>query len=425
MTIEHDVIHGSAAHQRPRLTPYTMQCPNCGNANLESFYRVSQVPVHSVLLMPDREAAVNYPRGEIELGYCQACGFVTNRRFDPSVHEYSTRYEETQGFSGTFNAFARMLAQQLIDRYQLRGKTILEIGCGKGEFLNLLCELGDNRGIGIDPAYVPQRGDARLAGQVEFIQDFYSEKYADLTADFICCRHTLEHIAPTYEFLAQLRHTLGDRQSLVFFELPDMMRVLREGAFWDIYYEHCSYFTTGSLARLFRATGFEVLDLELAYDGQYILLTARPVNRLTTPTLAGEDDLAEVDAAVAVFPQVVAHAQRYWRSVVDETVERGERVVVWGSGSKGVALLTTLGLGDEIAGVVDINPYRQGKFMPGTGHPIIAPEQLREIAPQHVLVMNPIYCREIQRDLERLEITAQLHPVGPAMRPPQPVSELT
>jgi len=423
MTIEHETL--SSVKDRPQhTTPRIMHCPNCGNPGLKSFYQVNQVPVHSVLLMPDREAAVNYRRGDIELGYCLSCGFVTNRRFDPSVHEYSTRYEETQGFSGTFNTFARTLAQQLIDRYRLHGKTILEIGCGKGEFLNLLCELGGNRGIGIDPAYVPQRGDARLAGQVEFIQDFYSAKYADLTADFICCRHTLEHIGPTYEFLAQLRHTLGDRQSLVFFELPDMMRVLREGAFWDIYYEHCSYFTTGSLARLFRATGFDVLDLELAYEGQYLLITARPVNRPTTPTLVLEDDLEEVEAAVAIFPQVVSYTQRYWRSVVDEIVQRGERVVIWGSGSKGVALLTTLGLEDQIAGVVDINPYRQGKFMPGTGHQIISPEQLREIAPQHVLVMNPVYCREIQRDLDRLGIEAQLHPVGPAVWPPQPASEL-
>ena len=77
------------------------------------------------------------------------------------------------------------------------------------------------------------------------------------------------------------------------FELPDVRRVLDEVAFWDVYYEHCSYFSAGSLARLFRATGFEVLDLALDYDDQYLLLEARPsaVRRRPARRCRLEDDL--------------------------------------------------------------------------------------------------------------------------------------
>jgi hypothetical protein len=118
---------------------------------MEIFYELERVPVHSVLLLPTREEAITYPRGDIRLGFCRACGFISNTAFDPSLHEYSERYEETQGYSPTFNAFARRLAEHLIERYDLHGKDIIEIGCGKGEFITLLCDLGGNRGIGIDP----------------------------------------------------------------------------------------------------------------------------------------------------------------------------------------------------------------------------------------------------------------------------------
>ena len=82
---------------------------------------------------------------------------MSNTAYDASLQEYCSNCEESQGFSPTFNAFAKKLAQTWIDRYQIRNKTILEIGCGKGEFLVLMCDLGDNRGIGIDPSYQPHR----------------------------------------------------------------------------------------------------------------------------------------------------------------------------------------------------------------------------------------------------------------------------
>src|SRR6266480_4289114 len=110
-------------------------CPNCLTGNMEVFHKVHQVPVHSVLLMRTPEVAMNYPKRDMALGFCADCGFISNTLFDPSVHEYSTQYEETQSFSGTFRSFHSKLAANLIAKYDLHGKTIVEIGCGKGDFL--------------------------------------------------------------------------------------------------------------------------------------------------------------------------------------------------------------------------------------------------------------------------------------------------
>ena len=265
--------------QQPIPAGDAMLCPNCQISHMDPFYSVEQIPVHSCLLMQSREEALNFPRADLTLGFCPACGFIGNTRYDAGYRSYSARYEETQGYSNCFNSFLENLARKLVDHYELRHKTILEIGCGKGEFLARLCELGDNRGIGVDPGCIPNRILSPAASRIEVIRDYYNDKYAHLPADVVCCRHTLEHIDSTLDFLRMLRRSLGSRtDTLVFFEVPDMLRILKEGAFWDIYYEHCSYFSLGSLGRLFRKAGFNLLDLELDYNDQYILLIAQPIS---------------------------------------------------------------------------------------------------------------------------------------------------
>ncbi len=387
-------------------------CPSCGTPGMDVFYEVNQVPVHSVLLMNTREEALGYTKRDIALALCHVCGFISNIAFDASVHEYSAKYEETQGFSGTFNKFHRTLAQNLIDRHNLRNKDIIEIGCGKGEFLSMICELGNNRGVGFDPAYIPERNNSAAKDKITFITDFYSEKYTSYHADAVICKMTLEHIPDTEAFIKTVRRSIGDRfDTLVFFQIPDVTRVLKDIGFWDIYYEHCSYFSPGSLGRLFRKCGFDVLALGTEYDGQYLMIEAKPSKGTPTSPLPEENDLKSIHDDVENFSKNIGPTLERWRSILDDVRREGKKAVIWGGGSKGVAFLTTLHIENEIAYAVDINPYKHGTFMAGTGQEIVGPEFLKTYQPDVVIVMNPIYCDEIQKDLDKLGVKARLLPV--------------
>lgn len=379
-------------------------CRSCGARDLQRFYEVSGVPVNSCMLVGDREAAVAFPTGDLRLSFCPACGFIQNDAFDPAMTTYSVGYEETQAFSPHFRAFAEQLAADLVERHDLRDRDILEIGCGKAEFLLTLCALGGNRGIGIDPGVDPRRIPPDAG--VSVIADFYSPAYTHLDADFVCCRHTLEHIAPVADFVDLVATSTACRRGApVFFEVPDVRRVLREGAFWDLYYEHCSYFTLRSLARLFQDHGYAVTRLQTAFAAQYLLLDAVLDSGPQPPI---EDDLADVARDVDHFATIVRQAQAEWAGRVERFAHDGKRVVLWGSGSKAVAFLTTLDIRDHITDVVDINPYKQGKYLAGTGQRIIAPAQLTLDPPDAVVVVNPVYRSEIERDLTRLGIEAQV-----------------
>jgi SAM-dependent methyltransferase len=386
-------------------------CPSCASDDLRVFHRAKGVPVNSCLSLETREEALAFPRGDISLAFCQSCGFIFNAAFDESLLEYSERYDPTQAFSGTFNRWHLKLAESLVEQYGLRGKRIIEIGCGKGEFLTMLCELGANSGIGFDPAVDPERTRAPKEGDAKFVQDFYSEKYADEKGDFVCCKMTLEHIAPTADFIGTVRRAVGDDpDTVVFFQVPDVLRILEERAFWDVYYEHCNYFSAGSLARLFRSGGFTVETLGRDYDDQYLMIDCHPPNGDGAKALLPEeDDMDQLQKLVDEFSKQLPRALDGWRAKVGEYRDDGKRVVIWGAGSKGVAFLTTLGLGeDSVEFAVDINPHRHGQFMATTGQEIIGPERLSRDKPDVVIVMNPVYKQEIEEDLQKLGLRPQV-----------------
>jgi len=393
------------------MTPAPIKCKACSSLKTTLFYKIEQVPVNSVLLIPDKFEATNISTGDVSLAFCNNCGFIFNAKFNPIVQEYSSRYDPTQGFSSTFNTFHKKLATSIIEKYNLNKKKIIEIGCGKGEFLHLLCEMGDNQGIGFDPAYTEDHDRLKVNKNIKFIRDFYSEKYAYYSADFICCKMTLEHIQDVYGFLNILRNSLDNNQdAIVFFQVPDVERILQEIAFWDIYYEHCSYFSRSSLAMLFNRAGFQVRDVWNDYGNQYLMIEAQISKAKTNPFNFNNDTdslMKKIDAFQKNFPI----KRDAWKEFIKENHKNSKKIVLWGGGSKGVAFLTTLNIINEIEYVVDINPHRDGTYMAKTGQKIVSPIFLRKYKPDIVIIMNPIYKNEIRNDLKALGLQPEIFTV--------------
>ena len=387
------------------------QCPGCGSKKAEVFYRADNIPVHSCLLFENEQEAVKYPRRNLALGFCQDCGLIYNTEFEPSVLEYNGGYEDMQTCSGHFRRYLESLAQRVIERYELYDKDIIEIGCGKGDFLLLLCEMGNNRGVGLDPSFDPKRVSEKSKTKITFIRDFYSEKYSHLKADFICCRHTLEHIYRPGEFVRMIRKAVGERKdTIVFFDVPNVLRVLDEGAFWDVYYEHRSYFSMGTLAGLFERRGFEPVQLELDYDDQYVLIAGRASEGCCAEQSRADrkEDMNSLKVGVKAFADSAPKRIEGWQKALKELVKKGQKATIWGSGSKCVAFLEAVGVADATGSIVDINPYRQGKYIPGTGRLILPPSVLVDEKPSLVVVMNPVYEAEIREQIEMMGIRPEL-----------------
>lgn len=382
-------------------------CPVCHCSSMEIFFTMSDVPVFCNLLWQEQTAARDCPKGKIQLAFCPSCGFITNVAFDPARLEYTQDYENSLHCSPRFQEYARSLATRLINRHDLRDRDIIEIGCGKGDFLFMLCELGHNRGVGFDSSYVSQSHHNQV--QVKFIQDFYSERYADYQADFICCRHVLEHVQNPEDLLNPLRKTIGDRwNTSVFFEVPNSLHTFRHLAIWDIIYEHCSYFTPVSLTRTFSASGFRVNAVSEEFDGQFLSLeatpSAQPADITENPSVEVEQLARDLKAFAASFDRKVAT----WKYQLEQMRQKGQRAVVWGTGSKGVTFLNLLGLHELVEYAIDINSRKQGMYVPGTGQQIVPPQFLPNYQPEVILVMNPIYQAEIQQITQDLGLNPEI-----------------
>ena len=176
----------------------TVSCPACGAATDDPFLRWPGVPVHSCLLVDTEAEARDFPRGDLALVFCRGCGFIFNAAFDPGHIDYSPDYEETQGFSPRFQAFARDLADDWVTRYSLKGGKVVEIGCGKGEFLVHMAEAGVGEAVGIDPGFRPERVASQAAERITWVPGFFPQDFpgpgAPLATDAVVCRHTLEHV---------------------------------------------------------------------------------------------------------------------------------------------------------------------------------------------------------------------------------------
>jgi hypothetical protein len=385
-------------------------CPNCrSSGSCHPFYKVLGVPTNSCLLVEDRARALDFPTGDIVLAVCSECGFIFNSVWDSERTVYSDQYEETQGFSPTFTTFNHAIAEELINSYYIRGKTVLEIGCGKGEFLSLICKLGGNRGIGYDPSFVPDRQCSEQ--DIRFVREFFTEDTNEVAPDLLCCKMTLEHIGQTHRFLEPVRSVANRKDSVVFFQVPNVDRILKEGAFWDVYYEHCSYFSAASLKHLFTRTGFAVQRIWTGYDDQYLMIVTRPAEHGSNAPPGDADGVAAIIRMSGSFATTAARSRAAWLIRLRNWAAAGQRTVLWGSGSKAVAFLTTLGVHDEIEHAIDINPYRVGKFLPGTGQRIVAPAFLRSYRPDNVVIMNPVYRDEIERELARQRCEPRVYTV--------------
>jgi hypothetical protein len=385
----------------------TPPCPCCGSARIEPFFCIDAAPIFSLVTVKSRAEALAVPRKDIELGFCHDCGFIFNRLFDTSIDYFSLGYEDQQGFSKTFMAYLTRISEDLIARHGLRGKTLLEIGCGKGDFINLLANLADADGIGVDPAYQEGR---QTNPRLTFHRELYAAKHGRFGAQFICCRHTLEHICHTREFMQALRDSIpDDMRPAVFFEVPEVSRILDVPAFWDIYYEHCSYFSPGSLARLFRRTGFEVTALRLDYSDQYVQIEARPAAAMSGPPLAIEESVADQYARVQRFQVRIREQLGEWRSRLTRMKTEGKKVVVWGGGSKSVGFLTNFADLQLVDYVVDINPHMENNFIPGIGSQYVQPQFLAGLRPDAVVIMNGVYRNEITQSLHQMGVFPEIH----------------
>jgi SAM-dependent methyltransferase len=397
-----------------------MRCPVCQQPAPDLVMALDGVPALCNVLCGSVAEARGVPRGRIELRTCGACGLVFNGRFDPGLVRYSGTYENALHFSATFRDYERALARDLASRHGLEGVAgeragghIVEVGCGDGHFLEVLCGDMGARGTGFDPAFDAGRAGAAPASGVCLHAAAFRPESAE-PADLMVCRHVLEHIPGPVEFLRELSAGLRDG-GILYVEVPRGEWVAGfdgdKGSGWDVIYEHCNYFTAGSLAAALGLAGLELLRVSSRYGGQFLSAEARrwsrPSGIRTAEGARGAEDWRRFAAGHQQRLEEWSGRLRMWR-------RGGKHPILWGAGSKGVMFLNTVpGAGEAVWAVVDVNPRKHGRFVAGVGIPVVAPESLADggaggRGTRTVILANPIYREEVGGMLRGLGVEPEV-----------------
>jgi SAM-dependent methyltransferase len=376
-------------------------CPGCESTSLSAPFRLPRQPVVLNYRFRDAASASRVPRRDLTLVQCRRCGLIFNATFDTAAIPYDENYENRQSFSPAFTAHLEKLAGEIAARRRLRGAQVLEVGCGKGDFLRLFCALTGARGTGYDTSFEPR--DAPEPRGVRFHRHHVTA--ADITTpfDLVVCRHVIEHVPETGAFLRDLHAiAVAAGDPLVVLETPRVEWIVEQLSLWDVFYEHCNYFPTTTLAHLCRLAGFKVLRQRRAFGAQYQVLELAVARTKRTPQAPGIPKEARLsDFARRAEKHLDALALRFTQE------SRGRGWAVWGAGAKGVALVNLL-RGTRPSCVVDSNPAKQGGVLPGTKIPIVAPLDPRLDRLGLILIANPNYAAEIRAVLKQRGFTGRV-----------------
>ena len=377
------------------MRPEGSRCPACGIGSLDGVLELPAVPIHSTTFYPTPELARAVPRGDLRLAVCRSCSLVWNLAFEPHRVEYTPDYENSQHFSPAFQQYVEALTTQLAATYDLADRNVVEVGSGKGEFLTELVRAAGCRGIGYDPTF---DGDVAedASGVVIERRNFGPEDALHLDAALVIARHVLEHVDDPVRFLRSLRPT-GVAAVPVYIEVPDAGAVFRGQGMWDLIYQHVAYFSAPALDVVARRAGYTVTALYRAFDGQFLALEAHP-GRPTAPSPDPELVRAACED-IDGFARQLHERLDHWRGRLNRN---GGRTVLWGAGAKGVTFLNLLDLPDPFDHVIDVNPRKVGRYVPGTGQRVEAPDVLRGATLSQVILPNGAYRQEVCDELRRL-----------------------
>jgi hypothetical protein len=332
--------------------------------------------------------------------------YVCDRCFLVQVQEYVspegifTEYAYFSSYSDSWLAHARRYADMITERLGLtRASQVVELGSNDGYLLQYFVAKGLPV-LGVEPAR--NVAAAAVARGVPTVTRLFGRQTArDLVAegrqaDLLCGANVLAQVPDVNDFVGGMKLLLKPA-GVATIEFPHLVRLMEENQFDTIYHEHFSYFSFMTSERILAAHGLTLFDVEeLPTHGGSLRIYARHAEDTTKPVgdrvrqlrareaSAGFDRL---DRYTSFTDQVHATKRRLLEFLIGAK-RKGKRIAGYGAPGKGNTLLNYCGIGtDFLDYTVDRNPYKQGKFLPGTHIPIRSPDMIRTTQPDYVVIL--------------------------------------
>ena len=389
-----------------------MKCRHCGSALTVTMVDLGSAPPSNAYLTAERmsQPEQRYP---LKVLVCDNCWLAQTADFARAEELFDDSYAYFSGFSTTWLAHAKQFVVEMVRRFGLTTSShVIEVAANDGYLLQYVREHRIPC-TGIEPT--ASTADVARAKGIPIVQEFFSaalgERLADegQTADLLVANNVLAHVPDINDFVAGFARLLKP-DGVATFEFPHLFRLIDENQFDTIYHEHYSYLSFTVTDRILAANGLTIFDVqELPTHGGSLRVFAQrrdAGHRERCPSVA---DMLGRERAVGMttvdfykgFQAKADKVRDDFVAFLQDTKRRGGTVAAYGAAAKGNTLMNYAKVGtDLIPFVVDRNPAKQQKFMPGSRIPIVSESRLVEEKPEFILILPWNLRTELRRKLE-------------------------
>ena len=361
-----------------------IECNVCNDSRCQELFPRGFYPLARYGLSSCKDDALNISKYPLHIVSCRNCGLVFNNDFTPdSVDYFSDEIQESSIFSDSIKIYIDNSVIFLKNNVDLRGKTVLEIGCGEGYFLS---QFKESNCIAYEPS--PEGYMAEKLGITVLHEYFSMEKSYDYEYDFpklVAMRQVLEHIYDPLLFLRNIHEfaTTRGNQTYLYIEVPNAYLSIKDYRFYDFYYEHVSYFTVPSLTYIINKAGYKIIECVEDFNDEIIKV-------LAVSSHAIPNDYA------SNFSEKMRETRDYVLSKKKDNL----KVIGWGSSGNGSSFLNYNNLNSEfISYIIDSDDRKHGKYMPGTGQKVYPPSHILVDKPDVIIIFSQFHREDIRNDI--------------------------
>ena len=373
----------------------TEGCRSCGSTKLSLILELGKTPLADGLVSAERTGQ-SVPRYPLDVVVCLDC-WLMQLTFTVTGEElYCRDYPYYSSVSAQWLEHSKVNAQRLISEEGLTASDlVVEVASNDGYLLRNFVSEGIPV-LGIDPASGPALAAEAIG--VPTRQNFFSLELAQQlrsegkAARVIVANNVLAHATRTNDFVAGIEHLLH-ADGVASLEFPSLIELIQKCEFDTIYHEHLCYFSLTSVRRLFHRHGLIVhhVDRLSTHGGSLrVHVSHDRVPSMSVKTLLEEEAALGVDTITFYdgFRDRVRSVCDSLRELLEQLKRRGATIAAYGAAAKGATLLNVAGIGSELVSfVVDKNPHKHGRLMPGGEIPIVATEELLRAQPDFALLL--------------------------------------
>jgi len=358
------------------MNPVIMKCRVCKSNCFDSpLLRYTNMP-SSAQGFPDLKSLKNDNGSDLNLFQCSSCGLVQLSEKPVSYYKEVIR---ASSFSDEMKKFRGEQFVSWVDKYNLKGKSILEVGCGRGEYLSILKQTEVSLAHGIE--YSKESVSSCINSELSVTKGFFGDENFVLPKqkyDGFICLNFMEHWPNPNKVLAHLKKNLSE-DAIGIIEVPNFDMILKQGLYSEFISDHLFYFTKDTLTFMLNYNGFEVIECSVIWHDYILSAVVRKRKRIDLSLLKSRKLNVETEL----------------NSFIDKFEKK--EVAIWGAGHQSLAVMSLAKLENKIRYVVDSAPFKQGKYTPATHFPIVAPIELVNNPVKAVIIIAASYSNEVAR----------------------------